>query len=39
MNMYKAGRNHTSCAELYMLGKSAWEQVLGKIFYVFRIMR
>jgi hypothetical protein len=39
MNTYKAVRNHWNCAELYSLGKSAWEQALGKIFYVFRIMR
>jgi len=39
MKRYPAVRNRTNCVDLWKLGKSAWEQELGKINCVFRIMR
>jgi len=39
MKRYPAVRNHTYWVDLWMLGKSAWDQELGKTDCVFRIMR
>jgi len=36
---YPAMMNHTNCVDLPKLGKSAWDQELGKIGFVFRIVR
>ena len=38
MKWYPAMRNHTNCVDLWKLSKTAWDQELGKIVCVFRIM-
>jgi len=39
MHGYPAVRNHTNCVDLWKLGMRVWDQEMGKIDCVFRMMR